>query len=416
MANDSIPTDLQKWLVSHNALNREEEKTPTAAISGSRSPKKKLSDERFKHYVLTTVDLKNLNFNNHKFNPRTPNIGKVNELKASITQLTMISPLTCAFIEKQNLAPDEEEVMLIDGRHRFDALTHLRKDDPLWFQNARVDLKIFFGLQRSDLHVLATYLNQIRRPLKKGEYYKAIVHIFDEKHRELLSSNGVPIKESEIFSEIHSRELKDRNFDLSIGRIVGITAYDDEQGDSWYPLVGDHQNAKYEDKADRGLFYCPVTAGNLAEYLRYLCRPGPYHDFGEKRAVEIGNVKSLGRSFRKHILVDKVTDRRIVSQTSVACKFWCLSAFGSLMKDAEALFKKDDSIMADTMIDWKIIDDILSKYSKIMAEQAEIIRKYQETERLLDLDKAWSYQTQSEKVALHLKEALENEGIKFKHV
>jgi hypothetical protein len=411
--SSEIPGELTKWLTSHNAINLKAERTPTAVIGGSRASDIPISDERFKHYVLTTVDLMNLTFNNHKFNPRTPNQGKVNELKASITQLTMISPLTCSFTEKKNLAPDEEEVMLIDGRHRFDALMLLKKNDPSWLQNARVDVKIYFGLQRSDLHVLATYLNQIRRPLKRGEYYKAIVHIFEEKQKELESSKGIPITESQVFSQIHSRELKDRNFDLSIGRIVGITAYDEEQDDSWFPLVGDHQNAKYEEKGDHRVYYRPLTAANLAEFLRHMCKPGPYGDYGEVRAVEIGNVRKLGRQFRKHILVEKIKDRRTVSRTSVACKFWCLSAFGRLMPTVKSLSGKGESILANPLVAWDVIDDMLIKYSEVMAEQTETIQEYQRSGKLLDLDKAWSYQTQSEKVSLHLRKALEEKGIKF---
>jgi hypothetical protein len=322
----------------------------------------------------------------------------------------MLTPLTCAFIEGQR----KEPVVLIDGRHRFSALQELDKEDPDWAQGARVDVKLFYNLTKSELHVLATYLNRTRRRLKRGEYYKAIVKIFEEKQGELEAETGTMATEFKIFSAVPRRSLTNRDFDLSIGRLVGLAAFREEEGGSWHPYVGLHQNDKFE--SDAGVFYCPVTAGNVAELLRNLCYPRPYSDYGEKRAVELGNVLILGEIFRRTILGNPTRNAREVTYSTVGSKFWCLAAFGSLMRDWTTFNEPtgEASILSDPEPDWDEVRGLLKSYTEIMADQAEIVREYKATKELETLKHAWSYQTQRDQVRRPLQEAFEQHGYTFR--
>ena len=403
-----IPDDLVKWLNDHSVnhpLHLEEVKPPF---------------EKARKYILATINLKGLDFKTRNYNPRTPNQGKVRELQASISQLNMLSPLTCAFLE----SPEEdftdpnnkilENVILIDGRHRFNALQLLAKDNKDWADKARIDIKVFFGLKKSDLHVLATYLNKTRRNLSKGEYFRAIVKIYEEKLFELRQDSGKPVTEEQVFKEIHGRELTDKNFDLSVGRIVGITAFDEEEDDSWYPRVGIHQNDKYKIDNTDDTLYCQITAGNLAELLRYLCCIQPYNDLGDKRSVEIDNTLRLGRIFRKEVLDQQIKERGTINHTTIGCKFWCIAAIGSLFEEIDGMnSSRNDSILAQEDPDWDLIGKLLSTYSRIMDGQAEIVQKYLDTDKLEYLKQAWSYQTTRAQVQRPLKQALSDNGIHF---
>jgi hypothetical protein len=334
----------------------------------------------------------------------------VNELQASVRQLGLLTPLTCAYVGTQ----ESEPVVLIDGRHRFDALKRMAAEETAWAKSGKVDLKVFYGLTRSELHVLATYLNRTRKALRKGEYFKAIVKIYEEKQREIEENTGKPVRETDLFDAIHARELTNRDFDLSIGRIVGLSAFDDEEDDSWYPLVGAFQNEKYS--LDGQTLYCPLTAGNLAEFLSYLCRPHPYSDFGEKRSVELGNVLELGRLFRRTVLSEPVVNRGDVTHTTVGCKFWCMAALGSLMAlfDPLPVPSASLSVLANEDIDWKSVRSLLASYVKVMKHQAKIVSDFKSTNEPGFLENAWSYQTQRDQVKFPLRKALQENGCRFR--
>ncbi len=354
--------------------------------------------------------MSSLQFEKNDYNPRTPSPARVNELLASVRQLSLLSPLTCAFMP----LGEKELVLLIDGRHRYEALEALAKEDPDWARQARVDLKIYYGLSRSDLHVMATYLNRTRRALRKGEYYKAIVKIFEQKELELRQETGKPVKEIDIFNSIHARELTNRDLDLSVGRLVGIAAFDDEEADSWYPLVGTHQHEKCDIAGQT--YYCPLTAGNLAEFLSYLCFGHPYPDLGERRAVELGNVIRLGRLFRSLVLNDPVKQRHDTTHTTVGSKFWCMAALGGLLENSEAIPEapRGSSALANDDLDWKAIEEVIEGYAKVMKKQADIVRGYKDTSEPGFLKDAWSYQTQREQVRVPLKQELAKRGVRFR--
>ena len=132
-----IPTPLQKWLDDREATSA---RPSVALIPGGK---------KTREFVLVTVPLRNLEFKNNDYNPREPNEGKVNELAASISTLSLLSPLTCAYIDdaaaataaelsqegqadrkpnprdsksesekKDEDESDGEPVVIIDGRHR----------------------------------------------------------------------------------------------------------------------------------------------------------------------------------------------------------------------------------------------------------------------------------------------------------
>jgi hypothetical protein len=392
---DAIPKGLGLWLEKHGAGNW---------VAGS-SKWPGTGEER--RYVLATADFGLLSFEDHSYNPRKPSDAKINLLLASVRQLSMLSPITCAFIEGQ----PKEPVVLIDGRHRFSALQKLAAEEPDWAKKARIDLKVFYGLQKSDLHVLATYLNRTRQKLSKGEYYRAIVNIYDEKLKEMEATTGTTPLETEVFSAINARELSNHDPDLSIGRIVGITAFDEEEEGSWYPLVGMHQHEKFIQ--GNLAYYRPLTAGNLAEFLTYLCLSRPYKDRGESRAVEIGNVVTLGEAFREIVLTQPIKDRKRITQTTVACKFWCLAAFGDLLKKYKSLPEREAPFSAPDL-DWDRIRSLLKAYSKVMKDQAKVVSEYKDTKDPEFLNRAWSYQTQKDQVRVPLKKALVGAGFSFR--
>lgn len=400
---EDFPGPLTDWIDDHHGYCSNPQSTT-------------LVDGKEQKYILTTVKLEDLEFTNHRYNPRVPTIERVKDLQASITRLGLLSPLTCAYLNKQALENEEDKkecVILIDGRHRFNALKELAVVDAGWGKIARVDVKIFYNLTKSDLHVLATYLNRTRQSLKKGEYYRAIVNIFDEKLNELQRVKGDPAKENEIFDSINTSELSNRNIDLSIGRIVGLTAFNSEEQDSWYQLVGEHQFSKYTN-SEGEQFYSPLTAGNLAEFLKSICYPGPYDDYGDKRDVEIGNVVELGRKFRKNVLIKPVKGKSEINGTTVASKYWCMSAFGSLLSEMKGLSEKNGpSLLSDPDIKWSEMERALIVYSRIMEEQAEKIRRYKDSNDPEFLKLAWSHQTIRDNVKNPMKELFEREHFEF---
>jgi hypothetical protein len=361
-------------------------------------------------FVLTSIPLHRLRFFSHAFNPRTPNPGKVNELRASVEQLGLLSPLTCAFVDPSKL-PDSSEhpiepVVLIDGRHRYEGLLALKKVDKDWARRAKIDLKIYYGLDRSDLFLLATYLNKTRKALARGEYYKVLVKVYDERKRELEAGDGQPRNEWQVFHDIRSPSITNLNFDMSIGRIVGITAFDDEEDKSWFPMVGTRQQERFDPKEDDFPGFRPLTAGNMAVFLGHLCRPAPYKDDGTARSTEIQNVVRLGERFRKASILVPVPDYDTATPASVSCKHWCLDAFGSLLQESELYYPRHaekKSILSDPDIDWAIVDRILKGYLDIMEEQARQTNRWRKTSAGTP---PWSYQTQQDQVKTPLRKEL----------
>jgi hypothetical protein len=284
--------------------------------------------------------------------------------------------------------------------------------------DAKVDLKVYYNLSESDLYLLATFLNRTRRALKKGEYFAALVNIYDSRREELERETGKPQKESAIFSNLQRPEIADRDFDLAVGRIVGITAFDEEEAGRWYPFVGRQQHDRFEFKdggGDAEVGYCPLTAGNMAEFLRPLCKIGPFNDFGESRAVEIHNVLRLGEIFRKEGILKAVKSYREPDATIVACKHWCIAAFGRILASAPITPRSSEaeSILSNTKIDWTNTRKLVAAYMTVMEDQVPIIEKAQaETDpgkRASILQKAWSYQTIGGRVEASMVAALRKE-------
>ena len=388
---DAILPDLRAWVKAHRGKALVEELSEKPGKRSKAYP-----------FVLTSVPLSQLRFFSHAFNPRTPNPGKVNELRASVEQLGLLSPLTCAYVDPQKVPNSDEhpaeKVVLIDGRHRYQALRDLRSADSEWGRRAKIDLKIYYGLEPSDLFLLATYLNRTRKSLARGEYYKVLVRVYEERKRELESADGHPRTEAQVFADIRSPSITNLNFDMSVGRIVGLTAFDEEEDQSWFPMVGTRQQERFEAKKDKFKGLRPLTAGNLAVFLGYLCKPGPYKDDGKARAAEIENVIKLGERFRRLGILAPVTDYETSTATSVCCKHWCLDAFGSILEDSElfrARVSEKKSPLSDAEPDWNSIDDVLESYYKIMELQAVETNRWKRGKIEYP---PWSYQTQREQV------------------
>ncbi|MEA3191514.1 MAG: hypothetical protein QOD77_2096 [Thermoplasmata archaeon] len=350
-------------------------------------------------FVLGTVRLAALRFKSHRFNPREPSEQRVLELMDSVRRLSLLNPLVCAYLAPDERGADDDLVVLIDGRHRHEALVRLAQENPEWAARARVDVKVYLGLSRSQLLVLATYLNRNRAALKKGEYYQSVARIYDERARE-LARRGAPPTERAVFRDLHGRELANRDFDLSIGRLVGLAAFARQPQPSWWPLVGSHQNQLLGPES-RMQGFAPLTAGNLAELLRPLCRDRPYDDTGASRRQELRNVLRLGTVFRRHCLAPLAD--RAASRTSVACKHWMVAAFGRILA-ASSLFPAAPAVapLAGRFVDWGAVDLVVQHYGDVAEEQAAVVANYRATSRDEFLAKAWSHQTQRDQVAVPL--------------
>lgn len=404
----NLPLPLEKWIKEHKG-------NPSQIIEGRAPEGKKTRD-----FVIVNCPLMSLKFEDHRFNPRQPNAGKINELIASISTLSLLTPLTCAYLDSSDdkgWVGYREDVVLLDGRHRFRALEKLKELYPEWAETTTIDLKIYFNLAKSDIFMLATYLNKTRKALAKGEYYKFIVEIYESKLTEIVQATGKEPTEKEVFKEINARELSNKNFDLSIGRIVGMTAFDDEQEGSWFPYVGLKQQDKIKDGVHAG-YFCPITAGNLATLLGHLCSAFPYDDDGSNRATEIANVLTLGVAFQE-IVFTPVYSYDEATGTTVSCKHWPLEAFGQLIekdwaKELVVNGINEESLLSHTDVDWKKFKELLRTYFTIMTEQADVINKFrrlskesQNAEAAAMVQRAWSYQTQTDQIRPRLKSLVE---------
>jgi hypothetical protein len=419
-----VPKALQSWLNEHGATATR----PDVGLAPF--------GDHSRLFVLATVPLKGLEFELERYNPRIPSQKRVDDLFASIGTLSLLSPLMCAFVgdKRGNGGPirapakrkgnggdgrdsrssgeePSEPVVLLDGRHRFKALRALARANPDWGKAARVDLKIYYHLPISDLFLLATYLNKTRKALAKGEYYRFIVDIYESRFEEVKSNIRRIPTEKEVYSSVQPRELTDKNFDLSVGRLVGLIAFAEEEKGSWYPYVSSRQLEKLTKDEDPSGGYKPLTAGNLATFLGHLCRIPPYEDDGHGRAIEMTNLRLLGEEFRAHLLRPlKKYDE--ASATSVACKHWCIDALGTFMaKEKSSLVNGKVSsgipLLAYPDIRWGRVVEILSAYYKAMGPQAARINRYKKTKDLADLKMAWSYQTQTSQVLYGLRPELE---------
>lgn len=391
---DGVPspdTYLQKWLTENEAGRLVYDASAIPFGTTSRG------------FYLVTVGLKDLQFPDDEFNPRVATTARTNEIRASITALGLLTPLTCAYIP-----PDEGEasrVVLIDGRHRFRALKELQKLDPTWGRRAHVDLKIYFGLERSDLYLLAAYLNRTRKNLTRGEYYKVVVDIFDEKKAEIEGRKGEPANEEAVFNEIAKKSLQSRDFDLSIGRIVGMVAFSRDYGDeSWFPMVGSRQQETYDGPLDVP-GYKPITAGNLAALLRHLCKAGPYADGDRYRATELTNVGRLGEVFRARLIAQPVRSYDHATETTMGCKHWTLVSLGIILRDSVFFSRRRAeslSPFSDDRIKWNVIERAVNAYADAMAEQARLYNDARQKEQNIDYGKIWAYQTQSDLIVPRL--------------
>jgi len=361
-----------------------------------------------RNYILTSIRLDKLDFKHHYFNPRTPNGDKVKELSASISQLSLLSPLTCVSL-RDDFVKDNELVYLIDGRHRYSALMLLRnkrmETGNKFEEDVFVDLKIFYDTKRSDAYLMSNYLNRSRRQLKPGEYYGSIVKIYDEKENELiaLTKDGVMPKETKVFKSISS-ELKNKELDLSVGRIVGQIAFNNEDRTSWFGYIGIDQNERMDETSAES--FKPMTAGVLFHLLKPLCYNKAYDDTGEKRAIEINNAEELGRKYKNIVFrrKDFRKDRQEVTAMYIACKTYVSMAFGELLRDILLKDKKYknhklESVFASVDVDWNGVEDVLKHFVEIMEEQAKSINEFKSKDINYDiLKKTWSYQTQKNQV------------------
>ncbi len=402
-SQEEPPQELVQWLRDRGAR----ENIPDVASA----PAKLGGIER--DYVLATTRLADLTFEENDYNPREPDKGKIKELQASIIQLSLLTPLTCAYISKEERDTEDdgrEAVVLIDGRHRYSALKGLASDPAAngWGRDARVDLKIYYGLARSDLYMLATYLNRARKNLRKGEYYQAVADIYQKREIELREKKGRPVTEVEVFASVNSKAVPDKQFDLSIGRLVALAAFDEEDPKGWYPLVGLSQKDRFEDQRE----YSPLPAGNLGVFLGHLCLAEAYDDHGEIRAVELTNVVKLGRRFREHVTTSLVPNYMEATGITIASKHWVLDAFGAILAES-SLFAKAKQAgrqpLAVTSVDWKSLDKVLIAYRRVMDEQAVAVNaiRREETPPKDFLVKAWTYQTQTKQIVGPLREQLQ---------
>lgn len=391
MEETDVPDELKEWLIEREVGGNIVEVKSTWPLFGSKK----------REYVLAAPRLSKIidTFKNNDYNPRKPDPNRVKQLRASISQLSLLSPLTCAMLPESEDQDEKERVILLDGRHRFEALKQLKEFNSDWSEDPPIDLKILYNLEKSELLILATYMNRTRRNLRKGEYYKKIVDIFEDRKDELAGRDGKPPKESEVFKSIDPNSLQNIDFDLSIGRIVGLVGFDDEEQGRWVPKIGTYQGDKYRSEDDGFNYYCPMTAGNLAVFLRHICKTGPYDDYGDSRMIEIQNVTLLGKLFSTYVLNDKILKRDETKKSTTASKYWVLDAFGKILEEYGAKFSaKKDPLMSDPDLDWKSLEKTVRVFAEVMEEQAAKIKAYKDGGKYEDLRKSWTYQTQQKQV------------------
>jgi ParB-like nuclease domain len=388
--------DLQDWLTKNQAAKLVFDRSAIPYSKHTRG------------FFLTSVRLSTLTFPSDEFNPRTQTTARTNEIRASITSLGLLTPLTCAYIPADN--GDPSRVVLIDGRHRFKALKQLEGQDPDWGGRARVDLKIYVGLERSDLYLLAAYLNRTRKNLTKGEYYKVVVEIFDEKKAEIEGREGSPAGEERVFGAIAQKALQSRDFDLSVGRVVGMVAFTQDYGDdSWFPMVGSRQQEAYDGPLKLS-GYKPITAGNLAAFLRHLCWAGPYPTEQESyRATELTNVGKLGELFRDRLIKAPVRNYDEATETTMGCKHWTLVSLGIIFRESRLFAprrQKGLSALSEEKVKWPIIRRALDAYADEMADQARRYNEARASGENIEYGKIWAYQTQSDLIIPRLRPAI----------
>ena len=419
--NDIIPDGLRDWIIKRCG--------DKYTIVKCKWP----IDDLPKGYVLCSCPLNELNFDDHLYNPRNSSITKVRKLKASIQLMGLFSPLTCAFVEKHL-----DKVLLIDGRHRYDALLMIKEKYPEWAEQVYIDIKIYYNLPPSDLHAMATYLNKTRQKLKKGEYYRALVKIYNRKKEEIEENEGETPTEQYIIENIHGEEYSNKTVDFTTGRIVGLIAFDKNEEGSWYPFIGlgqrekiplDEYNKLVSELNLHGLksIYKPLTAGSFHDFIRPLCYDKPYPDWGKRRSVEIGNVSEMGVIFRDIFFQRELFDipqNKQYTATTIGCRYWCIVALGQLMNEIKGHLlnenEKNDPLMAHEYPNWNEIKGIFEGYKKSMDIQAQYVKKYIEKKRAEKsgqeeiLEKAWSYRTTKEKVMAPLRDELREMGYPFK--
>lgn len=349
-------------------------------------------------FVLTTVPLRHLRFTDHRYNARQPSEAKINEVTSSMRYMGLLTPLTCFFDDQG------DEVFLVDGRHRYEALQLLAVEEPDWADRAVVDVKIYMGLQASEVHVASAYLNRTRRNLRNGEYYQIIRTIYQTKYQELATTMKRTPTEDDVFNAISHRELANRNFDLSLGRLVAECALS-PSSEGWYPFVGGYQGQRILDPRISG--YCPMTAGNLAHLLRPLCTVGPASE--ATRSMERQNIERLGDQFREHVL-EPVHRRSGITGVQTACRHWTLAAFGRILRGLVGA-AADVSPFGLSDVDWKNLGDAVRAYRKIMDKQAELIRGARQEDKDSLPESAWAWQTRLNLVQSALERELEAAGV-----
>ena len=393
----AIPNSLKKWLsdrevdVNKNTVVQETFLNESKKIDNYGEPV-------FRYYVLSSIKLKYLCFTDNRFNPRIPNEERINELAASIKQLSLLTPLTCVCIEDTEFT---EEVLLVDGRHRFEALKLIRemqKDSG----ETLIDVKIFFELEKSDALLMANYLNRSRRQLKPAEYYGSVARIYHQAQKELMRKNINVPSEEEIFKYVSDESLKNKNLDLSIGRIVGDIINEEENGDLWYNYVGIDQNSKTNNNE-----YKPMTAGVLFHLLKNLCYKKPYtKNESRTRSVEIDNCLQLGAKYEKIVFTKLMENRDETTATYVACKTFVTMAFGEILeycvkvKDENYIENQKSVFCGD--VDWTLVEKVLMAFMTTMEGQAKLVNEYYRKKDLTILKGAWSHQTQKDQIKTSL--------------
>jgi hypothetical protein len=441
---EQIPPELKAWLDERDAFY-------TSAVA--RAP-----DAEEHPFVLATLPLKSLNFQDGQYNPREPIPAKIKQLAASISSLTMLTPLTAAHVDISK-SGGTEPVVLLDGRHRFKALEMIVKrqkelgETSRWSVDDRIDVKIYHSLSRSQLNALSVFLNEGRRSLKKGEYYSGLLTMYNNRAKEMSAKLHRMPNETEVFETLRNKKgITNLNLDLSIGLHVARAGFDGE-AKGWFPFVGKGQGSpikgnveesfktneqdfnegvwgdekkRFEQKFDDTKVSlegsCPITAGNLAYFLKPLCRPSAFP--GEKsydfRSTELQVVRRLGEEFQKCGILTGIENRG-VTPALLACKHWTIRSFSNLLAglpELMAIKGDEESILANAEREHEqLIKKGINAYAKACFAAAPKVNQFRDgltANGDLDDTSLWAVQTQPRFILPGLAEALkEYSGLEF---
>lgn len=344
---------------------------------------------------------------NHRLNPRIPRHQFLKQLQGDIKSLGLLTPLTCALVDRGDIEAGTYEMLVIDGRHRLEAINQLLNgitEDT----DGNVDVKVISPeAPESFLYQLSLYLNRTRKALKKGEYFKHITELWQKAVEEMTTPDGPPL-ESAVFEFLKgTSELYDAKKDLTIGRIIG-ELLQTEIGDSFI-AIGQGEKLYYQEN----IITKVITAQNFQNLITPFVSFKAYDEPepSESRSKEIMNAIKLAEIlydtlYHPKYLSDikyrpsETTDYKqpIPSPGAIAGKSWITAACSDML---DAIWKSEEyqqQLSDFGLAEFQAYEDFFVKLREIFKEEAIDVAIWRlekrEREEITDLEMPKSFLTQ----------------------